>query len=286
MQDILQMLTPIMGKHGIAVFQHEVGHEMFDGDKCMAIHYQFTIAHKSGEVWPERPQQTGMAPCRTSKGTFDDKAFAKCHTSARKYFLLSLFQIPTEDEADPDNEKGGRENAPVPSPDGHLTPHLIEPKARDTFDAWADRYVAAARTSKTAAELAQWDIANDDPLAQMDANEKGRPVYNRILREFEAIRDKLQPAHNPTHKSGPEKAKPAQPAADAPQSRPAGCPDPEKDPDGFVTWAQKRMAAIATAEELSLIWENEITPASVGLFKPDCDALEDYYNDRLVKIGG
>src|SRR5579859_1380635 len=145
MQDILQMLTPVMGKHGLAIFQHEIRHEMFDDGKAIAIHYAFTIAHQSGEVWPERPVQTGMSPCRTSNGKFDDKAFAKAHTSARKYFLLSLFQIPTEDENDPDNEKRQtRSVGPVPSPDGHVAPHLVEPMKRDTFDAWADRYLANA----------------------------------------------------------------------------------------------------------------------------------------------
>jgi hypothetical protein len=69
-------------------------------------------------------------------------------------------------------------------------------------------------------------------------------------------------------------------------ARPAGCPDPEKDPDGFVKWAEKRMDALNSEAELTLIWESEITPASDGLFLPDCKALQEYYEKRLEKLGG
>jgi hypothetical protein len=98
MQDLSTALTPLMGKHGIVVFQNELSRDMFDDGRAMAVRYQFTIVHKSGEIWPERPVITGVSMCRTSNGKYDDKAFNKCHTSARKYFLISLFQIPTDDE--------------------------------------------------------------------------------------------------------------------------------------------------------------------------------------------
>ena len=56
----------------------------------------------SGETWPQPLRQTGVSTCRNSKGGWDDKSLNKCHTAARKYFLLSLFQIPTGEEADAD----------------------------------------------------------------------------------------------------------------------------------------------------------------------------------------
>jgi ERF superfamily protein len=291
MQDILQMLTPLMGKHGLVVFQYEDARNMFDESKVIAITYRFVVAHKSGQTWIDPVPQTGMSPCRTSKGTFDDKAFAKCHTSARKYFLLSLFQVPTEDENDPDNEKRERANAPVPSPDGHIAPHLIEPVSRDTFDSWADRYLAAARTSKTLAEVDQWDQVNDSPLAQMDASDNGKPVYDRILKEFEVIRSRLS-WHSQMHNPTSEKAVTATTAAanTVPPAtkfvRPAGCPDAEKDPDGFVEWAMKRMDSLDNQDDLSNVWETEINEAMDGLFKPDVDSLKQYYEKRMAKVGG
>lgn len=294
MQDILQVLTPLMGKHGVVVFQYESARNMFDSDKVMAITYNFVVAHKSGQYWLQPVPQTGMSPCRTSKGTFDDKAFAKCHTSARKYFLLSLFQIPTEDESDPDNEQAQRtHSAPVPSPDGHVQPHKIVPLKKDTFEAWAGRYLDGLRTSKTDAELVAWDKLNDEALATMSNAEKGAPVYADIMKEFEALRVKFRDTAPVEVKPDPISTGPQQtvvpPAVnDPPQpfERPAGCPDADKDPDAFVTWAQKRMDGISYPTELSVVWEGEIGPASDGLFLPDCKALEEYYNKRLEKIGG
>jgi hypothetical protein len=101
MGDILEKVTPLLGKHGIVVFQTETGRAMFDGDSVIAVEYAFTVVHVSGERW-EPIKQSGASRCRDSKGGWDDKSLAKCHTAARKYFLLSLFQIPTGDEADAD----------------------------------------------------------------------------------------------------------------------------------------------------------------------------------------
>ena len=123
MQDVLQRLTPLLAKHGLMIMQTEVGRAMFDEDRAVSVQYQFTIAHASGQVWPERPLQTGLSRCRDTKGGFDDKALNKCHTAARKYFLLALFQIPTGDEDDADHGAN----------DGHS--RTITPEQKQTLDA-------------------------------------------------------------------------------------------------------------------------------------------------------
>ena len=124
----------------------------------------------------------------------------------------------------------------------------------------------------------QWDSINDDALGQMDANPKGKPVYQRIMQKFHVLRAVLT--------GDKPKGRPDAPTPAPPYMRPAGVPDADRDPELFVSWAIKRMDAITTANELSLIWENEISPASDGLFKPDCDALEIHYEQRLAKLGG
>jgi hypothetical protein len=58
----------------------------------IAVEYSFTVAHVSGETWPHALRQTGVSTCRNTKGGWDDKALNKCHTAARKYFLLALFR--------------------------------------------------------------------------------------------------------------------------------------------------------------------------------------------------
>lgn len=168
-QDLLVTITPLMGKHGIVVFQHEEGREMFDNGKAIAVRYRFTIVHKSGEVWFERPLQTGLSNCRNSKDGFDDKALNKCHTAARKYFLMSLFQIPTEDSEDADEEGGapggskrpqGQPRRPAPSPSGKLPPHLLPVVEGEAPEAWAKRFTDFINKSESTAEIDKWYDVN------------------------------------------------------------------------------------------------------------------------------
>src|SRR5882757_10172220 len=114
MGDILKEITPLLGRHGIVIFQSETGRAMFDDDNVIAIEYAFTVAHASGETWPHVIKQTGVSTCRNSKGGWDDKSLNKCHTAARKYFLLALFQIPTGDEED-DADRGKDDRRPAPA---------------------------------------------------------------------------------------------------------------------------------------------------------------------------
>jgi ERF superfamily len=115
MEDILKEITPLLGKHGLVIFQSETGRAMFDEDNVIAVEYAFTVAHISGETWPQPLRQTGVSTCRNSKGGWDDKSLNKCHTAARKYFLLALFQIPTGEEADADQGESDSQKQSVAS---------------------------------------------------------------------------------------------------------------------------------------------------------------------------
>lgn len=171
--------------------------------------------------------------------------------------------------------------APTKSADAprHQRPKLLPPQPKDTFDKWAKRYIEALEGAQTTDELAKWDQLNDEPLAKV--NEGAPTIYKIVADKFTEIRARLMRGSIST---GPIDSPPAAPSEQF--QRPEGCPDAERDPDGFVIWAQKRMDAINYAEELTIVWENEITPASDGLFKPDCDSLQEYYEKRLEKLGG
>ena len=107
MQDVLQQLTPLLAKHGLAIWQTERERSWLDGDRVVQVQYSFRISHSSGEVWPEEMLQTGVCRARDSKGGFDDKCINKCHTAAPQVFLcLALFQIPTGDVDDADEGEG------------------------------------------------------------------------------------------------------------------------------------------------------------------------------------
>lgn len=117
--DLLAKIQPAMVEAGLVITQSELRHELIAEGSVMTATYEFSLAHTSGAQWTDRPCHTGMAGARNSKGGFDDKALNKCHTAARKYFLLGLFQIPTGDVADPDEEEdkparsNGHGQAPV-----------------------------------------------------------------------------------------------------------------------------------------------------------------------------
>jgi hypothetical protein len=121
--DLLAKLQPAMARHGLIIIQNEVEHGLSPNGGVMEVKYAFTLAHKSGAIWPDRPVHTGMATAVNSKGGFDDKCVNKCMTAARKYFLLALFQIPTGDDADPDADQereaprgNGRQQPQKPAP--------------------------------------------------------------------------------------------------------------------------------------------------------------------------
>ena len=126
--DVMHKLQPLMAKHGIVVFQNERDRHLIANETAMAIAYEFTIAHRSGAVWPHVPVHTGIAVAKNSKGGFDDKAANKCHTAARKYFLLSLFQIPTGDYADADADD---DTPPPPVPPRDDDPLAVDDEYPD-----------------------------------------------------------------------------------------------------------------------------------------------------------
>jgi hypothetical protein len=110
--------------------------------------------------------QTGMSRCRDSKGGFDDKSMNKCHTAARKYFLLALFQIPTGDIDDADSADGQTgANGRKISPDqlDALVARMDEVRADATLFA---RYLGVA----TLIELPASRFA--EAMAELDAKAK------------------------------------------------------------------------------------------------------------------
>src|SRR5258708_36661538 len=72
MGDILKEITPLLGRHGIVIFQSETGRAMFDDDNVIAVEYSFTVAHASGETWPHVLKQTRVSPCPPTKRVWDD----------------------------------------------------------------------------------------------------------------------------------------------------------------------------------------------------------------------
>jgi hypothetical protein len=191
MGDILKEITPLLGRHGIVIFQSEVGRAMFDDDNVIAVEYAFTVAHASGETWPHVIKQTGVSTCRNSKGGWDDKSLNKCHTAARKYFLLSLFQIPTGEEDDAD--QGDRRPSPAQVP---AVVHRVRSVAPEYVVPPPSRALKqggiAERAITKRYEQAVRSVGPSQPFPASEAAKRSRPASaRRRLVTMSAIRRRM-----------------------------------------------------------------------------------------------
>lgn len=275
MQDLSRELTPLMGKHGIVIIQTEEGRELFDNGNAVAVRYRFTIVHKSGSIWPQRPLQTGVSACR-NRGGFDDKALNKCHTAARKYFLLSLFQLPSEDSEDADADgpaEGGNQRQrpqgrrPVPSPSGKLPPHILPVIQGEAPEGWVKRFSAFIDKAETTAEIDAWYDANVAVFDKLKT--ASEEAFNAALDHMDARTAKLNTKEIKTA------ARPAKPAAD----------DLDKDRDWLVSLEQafKECGDLETLseEQRSLMLPHKDTVGGIVWNK-----AVDILNARIEQING
>jgi hypothetical protein len=189
-EDVLQALTPLTAKHGIVIMQSEIERGFMDKNNAIYATYDFTVMHKSGQVWPERQRQTGVSRTRDSKGGFDDKSLNKCHTQARKVFLMSLFQIPTGDEVEDRKKKHERpamaepkRDAPQQQPDGQVDEAKME--------AWGRDWLALINTVESIEAL---EINVKTREAALNKIREQKPDYHKMLmKRVQARRVELLP---------------------------------------------------------------------------------------------
>jgi len=210
-EDLLYVITPLMGENGLAITQSETS--VVQEKNTLTVKYEFVVYHESGESYP--PQiHTGMSLLLTRKGTYDDKAINKCHTQARKYFFQGLFNVPTGDFEDNDADEGDANQRqgqrPVPAPkkqstsreaasgggdggggDGRAVnatgPHKIVLGQGAGADQWAGAYLKVIEKAKTEAEVKEWDKANDEILQSI--SDRYSKIYDMIET---AVQQRLQ----------------------------------------------------------------------------------------------
>lgn len=109
--DVVALVQPLMAEHGLIIIQSEVERTLIAEESAMQIVYDFQLYHVDDDEDSETvfARHTGLSSCRARNGAFDDKAANKCHTAARKYFLMALFQIVTKEMDDQDAD--GQEDA-------------------------------------------------------------------------------------------------------------------------------------------------------------------------------
>lgn len=102
--DLLAVLRPAMLEAGLILLPSLVDQVWTDEHGNTHIVMEYTLAHVSGDVWPETLRIPGSGNDMSSKGRLGDKGPYKALTGANKYLLFKLFQIETGD--DPENADG------------------------------------------------------------------------------------------------------------------------------------------------------------------------------------
>ena len=195
-EDVAAALYPLLTKNKLLIHQSEVERTVIDrgaGGSVLAIVYDFTFINaESNEAWPP-VRWTGMARLIDAKGVPDDKAAAKCHTSAEKYCAIKLFKIRTEEaqhiDADADDGAPPRPTPPPqPAPDAMRSENPAPPQQRQPpSDPKPLKDIAAVKALEEEAKLAA-DMGSDAfaALWRARASEQERAILRGlgpILRE-------------------------------------------------------------------------------------------------------
>ena len=101
---LLEVLRPAMVKAGLLLIPSHRAVTPPDEYGNTTVTIDYTLAHKDGEVWPEKITVVGCGNDKNSKGGVGDKGIYKAATGANKYLLFKLFQIETGDDPEKESE--------------------------------------------------------------------------------------------------------------------------------------------------------------------------------------
>lgn len=133
-----------MIKHGLVLIPSVNNASAIDEHGNTLVSVEYTLAHISGEIWPDKITAVGCGNDRARNGTVGDKGVYKAITGANKYLLFKLFQIETGDDPEKD------EAAPPPAQDKAESDPVKKsaPKAQTKSGiapiAYADNFVPTA----------------------------------------------------------------------------------------------------------------------------------------------
>jgi hypothetical protein len=284
MNDMLKKLTPLMAENGIAIIQDEINRHFVEGN-YVAASYEFTILHSSGAIWPHRPRFTGLSLAKSEKGGFDPACLNKCAIAARKYFLLSLFQIPAGDVDDADQgdndhsappKQAARAKAPNPSqsttPPKHQKPQMIA--AEGSRAGWVQSFNTAIAGCENVAELSAWKNLNQKALD--DIKEHAPKLFSDIDANFKAIASKFAPS------------KPEKPVADFDLESPSTWAD---NPDALLKAVEAKCKTYSDQPDPGGLgdWfyqEIEAHLVDAGMMVPDLDKIAEIYQRHLKRAKG
>ncbi len=94
---LLETLRPAMVEAGLLLIPSHKHHSEIDEYGNLTVLVEYTLAHKDGDVWPDKIVAAGAGNDKNKAGV-GDKGLYKALTGANKYLLFKLFQIETGDD--------------------------------------------------------------------------------------------------------------------------------------------------------------------------------------------
>jgi hypothetical protein len=152
--DLLDKLRPAMVANGLLLLPSGKSVTGPDEHGNVTVAIEYTLAHKDGEIWPEKLVAFGCGNDRAKNGSVGDKGVYKALTGANKYLLFKLFQIETGD--DPELDDRAHESAPMT---GRTAPPSNDRTSNGGGAPLSEAYkvaLAAMKMSRSKAELSDW----------------------------------------------------------------------------------------------------------------------------------
>jgi hypothetical protein len=194
-EDYTDVIGPLLGKHGIAVYETSIGRNEIGG--MIYVDYAFYISHESQRIGPLK--FTGMARARDSKGNFDPACIAKTLTAARKQFYTAQFHLKTTDDSDRDAPaRSHNARTPVaPPPEPPLTvdvskPQRLQPTPDEPWESWTKRFLQIIRACTDLDAVEKWLDANKEHLDKL--RKDNEPHHQFVMRQYHKRVRELQPS--------------------------------------------------------------------------------------------
>lgn len=132
--ELLTALRPAMIEAGLILIPSVLCASGIDEHGNIFVQVEYTLAHKDGEIWPEKIRAHGAGGDKNKSGV-GDKGLYKAITGANKYLLFKLFQIETGDDPERDsaNDRAEKKSADI------KTENQRQPEVESAIDKkWQD----------------------------------------------------------------------------------------------------------------------------------------------------
>lgn len=175
--DVLNAIRPEMVKAGLLLLPSVVNEPRIveattDKGKTNFMAYvsiEYTLAHISGEVWPEKFRTEGCGM------DTQDKAVSKAMTSAQKYFLLKFFLMPTGDDPDKGMEDDGVKH----------TKRVVSSRSREEVEQISSVALEVGmRKAHAEGFLPDWWLQNNQRIKELPSDD--RAILEKLKDELKA----------------------------------------------------------------------------------------------------